>query len=738
MRATAAPSRQPPGDLPEDIGEGLGGGVVCADRRPKIMALSDSPLRNASKESLEPVQEPVVFPGTASVTSEADPKLSSTPSAFALNINDTSVPDSIPAKNSPRAFAPSIEGHSPGQTQAQEPAQPAAGATRVKKPRSFLRCLDPASDCCWQQEAAQGEGMSDLPRGSRALAAMSGRERRPPHPPSRPADAKPQASHPSCGEATLRILSGCLNASPEMTDGLNSPEDAWEERLRRTGACARLVRYIQGDVPRRDVSFNGGDGKRLQVTWMRAQGRAHLAGVKLGDTLASIDGWQVPKDYSVETVYTKLVAPCILVFLGFIGKMNAEVRLTTQLPKCGLALREELVRDVSPLALALGQGFSSTHAFARDVLGTPPTNFSGVGSNNNNNNNNNNGAVGGMGGVGGNSNNNSSNHINSNDYSYSYGGGGSGGDSGNVGAATMVRGGAGGNIAATGGPSMVPGGGDASTSSLQIGRIEDEVDFFHTNESLYFLVDGMDYRHEARNLEIHPSSSSSARPGASRGNKALFSAVLAFAGGDTDGGEEDVVDEQKSASSAEELSPKKTPARYPATGTGGGGAQLAVAEVGNMALLEVKAREARALLGSIMRGRQEQDSPTSHGTIPSAGGVEVGEPWRVAYGNSFAPATYPPYNQQQQQQPQQQQQQQHQQQHQPNFQLKSYQQQYQQQFNSRGGDADVFADGRVHVATLSDSPPRQLAPAAIPSQSANDDPEADSQYVVGMIGGIWA
>mmetsp|Transcript_46884 Transcript_46884/g.118790 ORF Transcript_46884/g.118790 Transcript_46884/m.118790 type:complete len:435 (+) Transcript_46884:1-1305(+) len=178
------------------------------------------------------------------------------------------------------------------------------------------------------------------------MAAMAGRERRASGTPARMAPHRQPVSLP-CIEAA-----DCLPAdgfSPEP----NEDSDPWEERRQRTGASARLVRYQPGDQPRRDVSFSGGDGKRIQVAWMRAQGRTHLAGVKLGDTLASIDGWRVPKEEDAESVYNRVNAPCILVFLGFVGKMNAEVRLTTQLPKLGLSLREHLFKDVSPLAVAL-------------------------------------------------------------------------------------------------------------------------------------------------------------------------------------------------------------------------------------------------------------------------------------------------------------------------------------------------------------------------------------------------
>jgi len=229
---------------------------------------------------------------------------------------------------------------------------------------SLMHWLTSVTCCATPAEEGAGD-LASAPRESRAMAAMAGRER--------PASGTPARMAPPRQPASL----ACIEAADPclLADGFspapNEDSDPWEERRQRTGACARLVRYQPGDQPRRDVSFSGGDGKRIQVTWMRAQGRTHLAGVKLGDTLASIDGWRVPKEEDAESVYNRVNAPCILIFLGFIGKMNAEVRLTTQLPKLGLSLREDLFKDVSPLAVALSLA-NADHLPSASPSSVPP------------------------------------------------------------------------------------------------------------------------------------------------------------------------------------------------------------------------------------------------------------------------------------------------------------------------------------------------------------------------------
>mmetsp|Transcript_120090 Transcript_120090/g.346933 ORF Transcript_120090/g.346933 Transcript_120090/m.346933 type:complete len:628 (-) Transcript_120090:87-1970(-) len=108
--------------------------------------------------------------------------------------------------------------------------------------------------------------------------------------------------------------------------------DEWEKRRRVTGVAARLVKYENYDRPRCDFQLRGGGGRRLEVHSVRPGGKADAAGVKAGDILASIDGHRGFEHRLAESVMRSLNAPCSIVFLGFIGKLAAEVRMATRGP----------------------------------------------------------------------------------------------------------------------------------------------------------------------------------------------------------------------------------------------------------------------------------------------------------------------------------------------------------------------------------------------------------------------
>lgn len=380
--------------------------------------------------------------------------------------------------------------HRPGTSTVGSPG--AAASLISDSPSSPVAADFKASRGCWMHVWCSGAEAAESgdPRG---LVGISGRESGRDHRPSAlPFTSTPPSLMTRLCESVQASARPGFPDSDHLIEGL----DPWEERKKRTGACARLVRYISTDVPRRDVSFSGGDGKRVQVTWMRAQGRAHLAGVKLGDTLASIDGWRVPKDQDSDLIYERLQPPCTLIFLGFIGKMNAEVRLTTDLPPCGLPTRHRLFRDISPLALVWGQPRDSWGIPARPQDGPPE-------------------------------------------------------------------------------------------EMLKPGRVEDEVDFNHSNESLYFAVDECHqevskvgkYTPEAPGVQ---GQAGSPREVEEPANDMPFSAVLALA----------------------------DCSESPASEAGASTSQVGV--------MEVKAREARALLHSVMR-RRDDCSHMMKGGSPSRG-----------------------------------------------------------------------------------------------------------------------
>jgi len=64
-------------------------------------------------------------------------------------------------------------------------------------------------------------------------------------------------------------------------------------------------------------------------------GKAHRAGVKVGDVLVSIDGDRASQ--SAVEVQARLVALVVLVFLRFMGKLQAEVRMKCPETTCGFS-----------------------------------------------------------------------------------------------------------------------------------------------------------------------------------------------------------------------------------------------------------------------------------------------------------------------------------------------------------------------------------------------------------------
>eukprot|EP00403_Amphidinium_massartii_P048575 CAMPEP_0178463084 /NCGR_PEP_ID=MMETSP0689_2-20121128/50154_1 /TAXON_ID=160604 /ORGANISM="Amphidinium massartii, Strain CS-259" /LENGTH=518 /DNA_ID=CAMNT_0020089963 /DNA_START=9 /DNA_END=1566 /DNA_ORIENTATION=+ len=112
-----------------------------------------------------------------------------------------------------------------------------------------------------------------------------------------------------------------------MTVSPMDEETEWDRRKRQTGVSARLVWYQPGDAPSDELVLRGGRGGRIVVTAVSDAGKAAAAGVRPGDVLASIDGKRDFGGHGAETILSSLVLPAALIFMGFIGKLQAEVRL---------------------------------------------------------------------------------------------------------------------------------------------------------------------------------------------------------------------------------------------------------------------------------------------------------------------------------------------------------------------------------------------------------------------------
>jgi len=127
----------------------------------------------------------------------------------------------------------------------------------------------------------------------------------------------------------------------------------WDQRQQRSGAIGRLVIYDKGQSPKEDIHLRGGGHHHIVIVGCREGGQAARAGVKVGDRLVSIDGKKDLLALQAEAVQERLEAPVLLVFLGFVGKLEAEVRLKAKDQVCGISSREEAVQgmDGAPLQL---------------------------------------------------------------------------------------------------------------------------------------------------------------------------------------------------------------------------------------------------------------------------------------------------------------------------------------------------------------------------------------------------
>lgn len=130
-----------------------------------------------------------------------------------------------------------------------------------------------------------------------------------------------------------------------MTKQAIQEEEEWLARKRLTGAVGRLVRYMEDEKPSDDVlglriSRHG----RIMVTALNLDGNAAKCGVSTGDQLASINGRHVYAVGSTNAILANVRPPVTLVFLGFAGKLQAEVRVRQpDQPKCGMNPATEIV-----------------------------------------------------------------------------------------------------------------------------------------------------------------------------------------------------------------------------------------------------------------------------------------------------------------------------------------------------------------------------------------------------------
>lgn len=169
-----------------------------------------------------------------------------------------------------------------------------------------------------------------------------------------PAAEKPQlnssASCPHVGSARVECTK-MMEEDHEWRKHLSDEEAEWILRQERTGTVGRLVVYEDDDDPQEDFILRGGYYGHFVVATVRDGGPAARMGVKSGDRLVSINGKKDFIGLSATEVRMKMQAPVMIVFLGFVGKLQAEVRLECSDPACGLSLRHEVARGFSDAPL---------------------------------------------------------------------------------------------------------------------------------------------------------------------------------------------------------------------------------------------------------------------------------------------------------------------------------------------------------------------------------------------------
>jgi len=123
----------------------------------------------------------------------------------------------------------------------------------------------------------------------------------------------------------LTVL-GCSQAPEEDVD---KEEDEWVGRKKLTGTVCRMAFYRAGGVdPSGDIlGLRRTKTGRLKVSSLKEGGIAAASGVEVGDQLVSINGVEPCSSLMAEAVRMRLRAPAVVIFMGFVGKLQAEVRV---------------------------------------------------------------------------------------------------------------------------------------------------------------------------------------------------------------------------------------------------------------------------------------------------------------------------------------------------------------------------------------------------------------------------
>jgi hypothetical protein len=110
-----------------------------------------------------------------------------------------------------------------------------------------------------------------------------------------------------------------------------------------------MVKYREHERPAEDIlSLCYTEMGRLIVKKIRTGGQAARASVAVGDELVSIDGNRDFHGRPSEAIRSELQGPTSLVFAGFVGKLEAEVRVehTPHKVRCGLSPSTDVANDL--------------------------------------------------------------------------------------------------------------------------------------------------------------------------------------------------------------------------------------------------------------------------------------------------------------------------------------------------------------------------------------------------------
>uniref|UniRef100_A0A7S1F3K2 PDZ domain-containing protein n=1 Tax=Noctiluca scintillans TaxID=2966 RepID=A0A7S1F3K2_NOCSC len=138
----------------------------------------------------------------------------------------------------------------------------------------------------------------------------------------------------------------CRNTQDEVQEKFAEEDLRWDERRQQTGLAGRIVIYDKDESPQTDIALRDGANGRIVVAALRWNGRAMRAGVTTKDVLMSIDGKKEFCGLTAMQVHASLKPSVTLVFLGFVGKLTTEVRLTHKTDVvCGLSMRSQVTPE---------------------------------------------------------------------------------------------------------------------------------------------------------------------------------------------------------------------------------------------------------------------------------------------------------------------------------------------------------------------------------------------------------